>query len=282
MPLQYVGRSPGSDTILSPKSYADSQAAAKVVTNSFVNSTTAAQAPNLVLTSSGYVATQDNLRAKKTNVTSADAAYLAATARNAAGGVAGLSAGGFVDPAQLPTTMSTERAIKSYSVTRAAADRGLLGALASSATAIGTVYLGSSSTRQVTTTQAREYRLASISVPDPGYAWRPLPFAFVEGGSVEADDPGTRSQGTGSYGLLTVMPPAGSGNQIYASGIGTGSFAYDFIPVLPFAASNQTPTTVPPIPGALQLDLYGCCWAGDNYTFTGYYLSYWILVVPAL
>jgi hypothetical protein len=144
-------------------------------------------------------------------------------------------------------------------------------------TATGTLNFSGSWTATGTSTQ----NLASYVIPDPGYPWRPQPMAWVMGASSGATQPAQRYQGTGSYGLLTVVPP-GASPQVYGLGICTGSFFPNFYPVLPYAAAGQTPTSVPPINGGLELDLVGQLWSGTTYTFYSANLVYTMLVVPAI
>lgn len=131
------------------------------------------------------------------------------------------------------------------------------------------------------TTGSSPQKLAHIVVPDPGYPWRPLPFALVLGDSSGSTHPVTRPVGTGSYGLLTVQPP-GSSPQVYGLGICTGSFYPNFYPVLPHGAAGQTPTSVPPIVGGLELDLCGSLWSGTSYTFYPSDMQFSLLVAPAV
>lgn len=129
---------------------------------------------------------------------------------------------------------------------------------------------------------AASQKLAAIYVPDPGYPWRPIPFAWVRGDSSGATKPANRQIGTGSYGLLTVSPPSTVSSQVYGAGICTGSYFTDIYPVFPFAAPGQTPASVPPITGAMELDLYGSCWSGASYTYYSGNLVYFVLLAPAV
>lgn len=256
--LSYRGRNPDSDGTIVPKSYADSSQAVLAVTTTVVNNLINTTAANLVLPS--YVDQQDALYAKKTAVTTADANYLPTTALGAASGVGQLDSGGNVPVGQLPAGLLTDRVFKCYP---------------------GQLLLSSGVQHQVTTTGLREFQLGACVIPDPGYPWRPWPFAWVQG-NAGGTSPGTRQQGNGNYGLLTVMPPSGVSDQVYGVGICTASLAPDLYALTPHAGLNQTHVSVPAVTGGLELDLFGCCFSGNNFVFGGTNLSFFVLVIPSL
>lgn len=258
--LQYVGRNPDSDSIISPKSYADSANTAVAVTTTVVNTKIASAAATL--TSQSYVDTEDAMLAQKTVVIAADTAYIAATQLGVASGVASLDSSGNLTSAQVPSGVVTERGSSSI---------------------VGTV-IGTFTTPQtVTTNGVREFKLATASISDPGFPWYPLPFAWVSGNSAAGPAAASRQVGNANYGQLTVMPPIGAGNTIYGLGICTASPYYDFYSVIPYGGAGATPTTNPAITGPLTLDLYGCCYgSGGHYTFSPTNLTYFVLCVPAL
>ena len=215
------------------------------------------------------------LRAHKTDVTAADAAYIATTALGAPSGVASLDASGFLPAAQLPAGIVTDRVARCFSV---ASPAGVLGGTPSGTAAVGTVQLTGEHT--VTTTVPREYQIAQIPVPDLGYAYRPLPFAWVAGragGTV----PDTRHNGNSNYGLLSVLAPPGN-DTVYAAGVCTATPYPDMYAVVPYAQPGQTPLTVPAINGAQEFRLYGSCWSGASYIFAPVNLVYFVLCLPAL
>lgn len=148
--------------------------------------------------------------------------------------------------------------------------------------AVGNIILTPGSNHTVTTTNVREFQLASLVIPDPGYPWRPLAFAWVQGNSSAGTDPGNRQVGNGNYGLLSIMPPAGISNVIYSLGVCTGSRATDTYVVMPSATTNTTPLTQPAITGGLELDLFGCLFSGSTYTYLGANLTMFVMVVPSL
>jgi hypothetical protein len=275
--LTYVGRTPDSDGIIVPKSYADTQAGNAVVTTAYVNAQIALAAEQL--TTQSYVDTQNQQLAQQAAVTATAASYIARTKLSAASGLAQCDGSGDLLAAQVPSGLLTDRVAKCYSIGYSSANA--VGGLASSVSgATGTAFLTPGNSQSVATTTAREFKMASISVPDPGYPWRVWPFGWVQGNSGLASQPTSRAIGTGQYGLLTVMPPASVSNQVYGIGIASGSYTNDWYPIVPYAAAGQTPTSVPPIEGALELDLYACCWSGTTFTFLGGF-SYWVLVLPA-
>lgn len=278
--LAYIGRAPDNDATVVPKSYADSQEAALAVTTGIVNSIITTAAVNL--TSASYVDSQDALRAHKTDVTTADNSYLASTARGAASGVASLDPDGNLTAAQVPTAgLVNDRVFKCYSLNQSTLP--VLGGTGSAiGGAIGNQLLASGATRTVTTTSVREFRLATIVVPDPGFPWRPLPFAWIQGNSSGSAQPASRQSGTGNYGLVTCCPPSGVSDAIYGIAVCTASYFTDTYELTPYAAANQTHTSVPPITGGLQLDLYCSCWSGTSFTFLGTNLQFFVLAVPSL
>ena len=272
--LRYVGRPPDSDGCIAPKSYADTQYAAQAVTTAIVNNKIAIAAGTL--TTKAYVDQQDALRAHKTDVSAADANYVVTTALGAPNGVASLDASGFLPAAQLPAGIVTDRVARCFSIVSPA---GVLGGTPGGTEAVGSVQL--TGEHVVSTTVPREYQIATISVPDLGYAYRVLPFAWVAG-KAGGDIPATRHTGNSNYGLLSVMAPPEVGDTVYAAGVCTGTPYADMYGVVPYATPGQTPLTVPAINGALELRLYGSCWSGGAYIFAPVNLVYFVLCLPAL
>ena len=159
---------------------------------------------------------------------------------------------------QIHTTITTDRTARSH---------------------VGTAAF--SGTYTATTTTPRERKLASVTIPDPGFAYIPLPFGSVTGQA--GGTPGLYPwNGNGVCGLLTVCPPQGSGETIYGMGAGTDSPVSGTYPIFPYGASNTTPGNRPAVTGSLVLDLYGSCFQGSGYTFSSAGLSFYVIVVPAL
>lgn len=282
--LTYVGRNPDSDSTIVPKTYADSQQGLLGLSGGGV--TSILNTAVATLTSKAYVDTQDASKAQKSGVNTADALYVNATKLGANSGVASLDSSGNVPSAQLPTSGAvTDRVATCYSLNQSTGTSGLPllgGTLGTVLGAVGTVLLGSGSSHTVSSTNPREFKLGTISVPDPGYPYRALPFAWVQGNSSSGTNPGTRLGGNGNYGLLTCCPPSGVSDQVYGIGVCTGSLSTDTYLLTPYAAQNQTHISVGAVNGALTLDLYCSMWSGTTYTFYGTNLNYFVLVVPSL
>lgn len=268
--LLYVGSNPNNASALGLKGDTDTAAAAAVVTTDYVNTTIAGAVGPLKTKS--YVDAQDALRAKKTDVVNADAAFIARSTRGQASGVCPLDGAGKVPSANLPSGIPNDRVYAAYCLSTTQ-----LGTTLTGAGVTGINYLGNLTHTSTTAGSLREYQIAKIVVPDPGFPWLPLPFAWVRGYAAGATP--NIGYGNGNYGLVTVMPP--SGNTKYAIGIGTDAVnRYGVVAVMPYAAPGATPTSVT---GSLELSLYGNLWSGtDGYVYSGVQLQYMILVVPAL
>lgn len=262
-PLSYVGRNPDSDAILVPKSYADSLAAAVAVTTGYVNGLIQAQIIDNQLQTTAYVDTQDALRAKKATADANDLNYLPATQLNAAGGVAGLDEDGDLIAGQVPSGLVTDRVVQTYSCQLN-----------------GSVILGNGATHRCTTSDVREFLIATIVISDPGYPFRLLPFGQVQGAALTPAS-AQRNVGNNIFGRLVAMPTSGS-NQIYGMGICTDSTHMATYAVHPHGGAGDTPINVPSTNGGLTLGLYGSCFYGNGYTFSGTGLVFWALVVPAM
>ena len=271
--LQYVGRTPDSDSSVINKSYADALDDTLVVTTDYVNSVISTKATPL--TTPAYVDQQDLLRAKKLSVDIMDENYVPLTELGQANGVATTDNYGSITTAQIPSSAVTNRTSLYYE-----------------ASSQGVVYMApdeAHSTPQlpfthpvISTSNTREFRLASIYVTDPGYPWYPLAFAWVLGKS-GGTDPGQGHTNT-NVGQLVVQPPQGVSDSIYASAICLSSMKYNFHNVLPsggVASPPVTPLNFPAVTGPLQLDLYGSCYTGSSYIWSGVGLVYYILVFPA-
>lgn len=253
MALSYVGRAPVSEFSVVPKSVADARYDALVVDDEFLEDAVATSAIDLVTPS--YVDTQDSFRATKAAVDAADANYLLATTRGAANGVASLDGDVYVPSAQLPT-LNTNRKVGFKNV--------------------DTVFLSGS--RTVTTTNAREYEAARLTIADPGFPYIPLPFCTIRGGSVggSASSP---SMGTGNYGQVTILDA--SLNK-WGWCITGGHKVPGWNMALPFADSTINPTSRPPITGSVTLSVWLACWTGTTYTFDSAGLQFYALIYPGV
>lgn len=292
--LAYVGRSPDSDGIIVPKSYADFQNATLAVTSTYVNQQISSAVagtnpangmPTSPLVLQNYVDAQNATVAKIAAYQAADATFIPASQLGVASGIASLDSAGNLVSTQVPSSgLITDRVTQCYSVAIPATLNNILGSTLSTATgAIGTMLFNAAATVTGTTVGGSgTTQLASIVVPDPGWPWRPMPFAWVQGNASGAAQPALRMQGTGDYGMLTVIPPAAVSTTIYGRGVCSGSYYTNTYRLFPFAGANQTPTSVPPINGSLELDLWGSCWSGTTFTFLPDNFCFFVLVVPAI
>jgi hypothetical protein len=260
---KYVGRTPDTDAVIVPKSFADTTVTQLEPTPAYVTAQINAAITANTLETQAYIDGVNANLAHKSAVDAADASYVPATTINAPNGIAGLDASGSIMTGQLPAGVATDDVIAVYDVYTA-----------------GTIILAGSHT--VATANLREYQIASITIPDPGYAWRPIPLGWVQGGDVTALAPPSRLQGTGNYGMLAVMDASGVSNQVHGVGICTDSYFYRQYPVLPYAAPSQTALSVAPLIGGATLGLYASVYSGRSYTFTNTGLVYQIFCFPAV
>lgn len=264
MGIPYVGRVPNSDSNVMAKSYADATIPTLEPTTAWVQNQLNAAIATANLQTQAYVDNKNANLAQITAYQAADATFAPATELNAASGVAGLDGAGNLLTSQLPVGALTEFTAQSFDVSE-----------------YGLVLLSGSGV--VTTNNLRELEIAQISIPDPGYPYIPFPFALVAGGNMnEATAPVNRTQGTGNYGLLSVIPPSTVSDQVYGAGVCTDSYYLNYYVVRAYAAANQTPLTVPPVQGPLELLLCGCCWNGSGYEFSDQGLEYHILCLPSM
>ena len=262
--LQYRGRYPDSDSSLVHKGFADSDNQSIIVDANWVNTTVATAVTSNSLQTPTYVNNQDTLRAHKTDVDAADNNYLPLAALGVAGGVATMD-GLHLKDSQVPDGVMVNRVAQIYDLAN-----------------YGTAYLAPGMTHTVTTTTAREYKIASITVPDPGYPWIPLCFGTI-GGYFNGNPDPNRTIGTDNLGQVTVMPPSGVSDTIYAAGALNGiPQRMSYYPFIPHGGLNWTPSNVPVINGSLTLNLYGCCYGVSGFVFSGTGLNYRVLVFPAL
>jgi len=248
--LQYVGRAPDSDFSVVHKKWVDDRYAQVKVDLAYVNSATTAALTSKVTTD--YVDTQDNLRAKSADVDAADATYVPLSQKNQANGIATIGPDGYIPAAQLPA-LSTQRKV-SYKF----AD---------------TIYL--TGTQSVQTTSAKEYKAATLTIPDPGFPYVPLAFADIQGGSTSGAQ-GTRTEGTGSFGQISILDPT---DVKYGWGICTDMKTLAYYKAIPYGPVGKLPAAVN---GPLTLDLWLALWAGQTYIFTGASLLFWAMVYPSM
>lgn len=263
--LQYVGKNPDSDNTIITMAAADAVDQTLVVSTTYVNGIVSQKTTPLV--DKDYIDQQDALRAHIFSVDLMDENYIPVSELGQPNGVATVDNFGNITAGQIPSTAITDRPTLYYE----AASQGI-------------IYLTPGNTHTVSSTaNSREYRLASIMVPDPGYPWYPLCFGFVQGYAGGAD-PG-RGHTNSNLGQLTVQAPQGISDTIYSSCIGTSDLVTNNYTLIPYAAAGApatTPANHPPVTGSLQLDLYGSCYQGSSYTWSGTGLIYYIFVFPSM
>lgn len=256
-PLRYVGRVP--DTLASVTSRSDVKVFSDSVkmTVDYINQAMDRQVP--ILATLEKVIQEDKKRATKAEVLAADEKHYPATGH----GLATLDP----DTGMLPISAAPlddlvyDRTIKCHN---------------------GTVNITTAS--PAVSNDYRNVLLATCEIPDPGYPYIPLPFAWVRG----ADPTGTttaRWSGTGNTGRLLVMPTPGNGDVFYGAGACTATTRNAYSVVVPVADPKATPTTTrKPLTGATTLCLYGSCWTTDfaqSYTFSPTGLVFYVLLFPA-
>ena len=262
-PLRYVGRYPDSDAVIVPASYAQTANAATAVTLNWIDSQVTNAAANLV--NNAWVNQQVASYATQSQVSAALASYVPNTALDAASGIAQLGPDEEVPADSLPVLITNSLAVNYDAV------------------AVGTVYLASGNTYTVSSTNLGAYLIASVNIPDPGYPWVALPFAYVQGYAGGAAS-GSRLSGNGNSGLLTVTLPITTGTPVvYAAGLMTDDTLPNYYQCVPFgsATGSMTPLTQPPIIGPATLQLSASCWTGNSYVVSGTGLVFYCLVLPA-
>jgi hypothetical protein len=257
--VRYEGKAPDGDDGLVSRGWVTGTALPEqAVTTEFINGEITRVVTANNLQGKSYVDAQDLLVAKLADVQAADNLYLNSSARGTT--VASLNASGTLTSTQVDTaTLVTDCVARSHAAT-------------------GASFSGSVTS---TTTITRDKLLATVTIPDPGFSYHPLPFGFVSGQA--GGTPGLYPwNGNGILGQLTVCPAAGSGDTIYGLGACSDTPSATLYPILPYAASNTTPTTRPAVNGSLTLNLYGCCLQGNGYTFLAAGLGFYVIVIPAM
>ena len=274
MPLRYVGRPPDTSATVAPASAVYSSAANSsnlfsryLVTTSWLANqiTTLSSADPPVM--SDYITQQAANYATQSQVTTALQQFIANSQIGAANGYAKLVNGGVpVGPGAQIASVSTNNKIGVYAMTNQ--------------------LLPSGNTYAITGTTT-SFPLGTVTVPNPGYPWIPIPFAYVQGAST-ASGPG-RLIGSGNYALLTVTPQ-GLASPVYAAGYMTDDPIMNYYPVVPCAVpginttgSPVTPLTQQPLTltTTFTLSVSGSGSSTTGYTVSGTGLVFYIAVVPA-
>ena len=276
--LRYVGRYPDTDSVVVPVSYANADNASVVVTPSWVTQEVNIAAANCV--SQAWVQGQIANYQTQTQLTAALNSYIPKSALGANSGIAESNSSNMVPTGQLPTltTNSLAQCYDAYG-------------------SYGTILVNSTTTVTSVTQNINEITLAQIAVPDPGYRWIALPFAYVRAGSGGSST--VLTSGTGNFGALTVTIE-GNTNTLYGVGICTDDPNPNYYPLVPYGSplntnnsitGAQTPLSNPSLPptttsGETVFQLGACNLPGiansNNYNFSGVNLIYYILVLPAV
>lgn len=203
-------------------------------------------------------------------VNTADATYFARASLGAPSGLATLSAGATqVVSSQINVARANDRVMRTYTLAKYGTVN-FTGTIASTAGAL------------------RDQSLATITIPDPGYPWVPLPFATVWGyaqattGATPLADP---AQQTDTFGLLVVMLDSSTDTTSYASGATSASWQTRRTRVLPMSGVPPNVTVSarsPAYVGGATLTLYGSRWLGaGSYQFSDQNLDYYVIAAPA-
>lgn len=249
--LRYVGRAPDNDSSIVHKKYVDDRYTVLKVDNAYINGEIATVGSTL--TSTTYVDTADNGRAKKSAVDAADAGYLPVSQKGVANGVASIGSDGYIPSAQLPTLQTVRKPVFKNA---------------------DTVFL--SGTREVTTIALKEFRAATLTITDPGFPYQVLAFATVQGGAQNGTQPDDQ-HGTGNYGQINILR---EDDKCYGKLVTSGQKAYDYFTVHPYGAEDDTPTTYPALTGNTVLNLWIGLYGGTTYTFTSTNLVFYCLAYP--
>lgn len=245
MPLRYVGRYPDTEAAVAPHSYAIAANDKTKITTDYINKQVDALVAPLAKTD--YVKQQDDLKAAKAAVTAADEQYFPLTGH----GLGTLDAYGYVTASQIPPSVASNRPAAFYT---------------------GTASISSS---VVSGTARRSLLLATVTIPDPGWPYTVMPFAWVTG-----SDPNgllkTRWAGTGNIAKVVVMPTIN--DTIYGFGMCAASQKPGNYPITPSVEGG----TAAKITGGITLGLYGSLLneAAGSYTFSS--PIFFVIVLPAV
>jgi hypothetical protein len=252
--VQYRGRPADSDHSVGSKQYVDDRYATTKVDNAYVNSAVAAVGTTLVTPS--YVDSEDALQAHKTDVTAADTLYVPVSSKGVANGVPSLDASVYIPSGQLGTVQTSRKPV---------------------AGGAATIIL--SGDRELLSINPKEYKVASLTIADPGFPYIAFAFASVRGGSVNGVQAGV-DKGTGNYAQLSILGDLD--DRRYGWMVTTGQKQIDTNMVVPYGELNSTPLTLTPVTGALTLDLYAGLYGGTTYTINSTSLAFWAIAYPAI
>lgn len=247
--LPYQGRAPDSDFTVVNKGYVDTRYAAVKVDNAYVNGAVAAEATNLATPS--YADAGDATRAHKAAVDAADANYVLVSDKGTS--VASTDGSNFIPSGQLGTVTTSRKPVFK---------------------AVDTTFL--TGVQEVTVVTLKGFKVATMTIADPGYPYAVLPFAMIQGGSVN----GTQSAnglGTGNYAQVSIL--RSSDDAKFGWSVTTGQKQLDFHLITPYATTGSAQQA---LTGSLQLDMWVGLYGGTTYTFNPTGLQFWALVYPAV
>lgn len=258
-PLRYVGPVDTTATVTTT-TYAQADNASTLVTPAWLTQQITDAAAKLV--TADWITSQVSNYLTQTTVTNSLTAYVPISQLGVSSGVAQVGSNGTIPASELPTLITNDLA-QCYDATND-----------------GTIFLPSDNTYTVTTNNVNEFVLANVVVPNPGYPWIAMPFAYVLGYS-SATPSGNRLTGTGNFGYLTVTQ-TGETSPIYGCALCTDDPLPNFYAVTPSAPAAATPRNQPALQGGLTLQLSACNFTGSKYVFSGTSLFFFVLVVPAV
>lgn len=247
---KYVGRAPNTDSSLVTKGHIDTRRNALRVDATYLNGVVDAYAATANLTNQAYVDAADATRMKKSAVQAADALYLPTSVRGVANGVASTDAANYIPDGQL-YALNGENPIGYIE---------------------GSVYLAGSQT--VNNSATKTYLAGSLTISDPGFSYRPLPFAYVRGSCPGVVDHSRRSGGP-SRGKMTILS---QNDTLFGGGCTAAHFGPTLYPVLPTAPQSTTPSS---ITGTTTLSLWLALYSGTSYVFDSTGIKFFCLVFPA-
>jgi hypothetical protein len=247
---KYVGRAPNTDVSVVTKSHADTRRNALKVDANYINSAVDAYAASNNLVNQAYVDAADLTRVKKTAVQAADSLYLSTTVRGVPNGVASTGATNYIPDDQL-YALNGENPIGYVE---------------------GTIYLTGNQT--VTNSATKTFLAGALTINDPGFAYRPLPFAYVRGFCPGVVDHSRRNGGA-HRGKMTILS---QDDTLYGGGCTAAHFGPTLYPVLPTVAQGATPSSVT---GATTLSLWLALYSGTGYVFDSTGIKFFCLVFPA-
>lgn len=290
MPLNYVGRNTVSQTNdVATKKFSDDYGASVVVDQAWVDAQVAQARSNRLVqtevlnTINALDGSGNRLYPTRSQVQADQALYLNAAllgqpattvngvlvpgvAQGGTGGMLAVRTALDTGPGRhIPSTIKTDNV-----------------AVFHSANTQGTTYLTSSYV--ATGNSPTEYRAATFTVPDPGYAYYPMNFVSIRGKSGGTSS--KRVNGATNMGMINVSGPVLSNGQpnYYAYGTCSDSPYSNWYAALPAARISSTGTSTAPsaVTGDLVLNLYLSNYQGSGYTFYGGGLVWTVMVMPVV